>query len=73
MKIGKLCTIGDSAGAVIHQQHLEQLGWFRGDQLQQAIEGDTLVLRNLTKRAVRPRYTRKEFGDGVTRTTRRAR
>jgi antitoxin component of MazEF toxin-antitoxin module len=63
MKIGKLCTVGDSTGIVIARDHLEQLGWFKGDQLQQVVLGDELVIRNLTERSVRPARTPKEWGD----------
>jgi antitoxin component of MazEF toxin-antitoxin module len=73
MKIGKLCTIGDSAGIVIPRANLEALNWFRGDQLAQEIHGDALVIRNLTKRTVRPIRTRKEFGDGSLRSAARVR
>jgi antitoxin component of MazEF toxin-antitoxin module len=73
MKIGKLCTIGDSVGIVIPRANLEVLGWFKGDQLAQEIEGGALVVRNLTQRTVRPVRTRKEFGDGVTSNAVRAR
>jgi antitoxin component of MazEF toxin-antitoxin module len=72
MKIGKLCTIGDSAGIVIPRANLEVLGWFKGDQLTQSIEGGALVVRNLTQRTVRPVRTRKEFGDGRLRGSQRA-
>lgn len=73
MAIGKLCTIGDSAGTVIHQQNLQQLGWFKGDQLQQKVVGNTLVITNLTERAVRPVQKRKDYGNGFTRSARRPR
>jgi antitoxin component of MazEF toxin-antitoxin module len=63
MKIGKLCTIGDSKGMVIPRDHLAQLGWFVGDQLEQAVVGNALVIRNLTTRRVRPVRTPKEWGD----------
>ena len=72
MKIGKLCTIGDSKGVVITREHLERLGWFQGDHLTQEIMGDTLVIKNLTERTVRPISTRKAWGDGKLRTTQRA-
>lgn len=65
MKIGKLCTIGDSSGIVITRDNLEQLGWFRGDQLAQEVIGDSLVVKNLTPRTVRPIKTRKEYGNGT--------
>jgi hypothetical protein len=65
MKIGKLCTIGDSEGIVIHRSNLEQLGWFKGDQLTQEIHGADLVIRNMTQRTVRPIRTRKDFGNGT--------
>lgn len=71
MKIGKLCTIGDSAGIVIPRRNLEVLGWFKGDQLTQSIEGGALVVRNLTQRIVRPVRTRKEYGDGRLSSTQR--
>lgn len=67
MKIGSLCTIGDSAGVVIRQENLHTLGWFKGDQLVQQVEGDALVVRNLTKRLVRPMRTRKDFGNATVR------
>ena len=67
MKIGKLCTIGASKGVVITRDHLEQLGWFKGDQLQQVVIGNELVIRNLTERSVRPVVTAKEWGDGKLR------
>jgi hypothetical protein len=73
MKIGKLCTVGDSKGIVVHSANLKQLGWFLGDQLAQEIHGDALVVRNLTQRTVRPSVTRKEFGDGTIRSAQRTR
>lgn len=64
MNIGKLCTIGDSEGVVIHRAHLKQLGWFKGDQLAQEVQGSELVIRNLTEHVVRPIRARKGFGNG---------
>lgn len=67
MKIGKLCTIGDSKGIVIPREHLNQLGWFKGDQLEQVVMGNELVVRNLTPRTVRPTVTAKDWGDAKLR------
>lgn len=65
MRMGKLCTIGDSKGLVIHQAHLEQLGWMKGDHLEQVILGNELVIRNHTPHLVRPVHKRKEYLNGV--------
>lgn len=64
MKVGKLCTIGDSIGIVVPRQYREQLGWFKGDQIAQQVSGNTIVLHNITERLTRPVVKRKEFGDG---------
>jgi antitoxin component of MazEF toxin-antitoxin module len=67
MAIGKLCRIGDSKGVVIPREHLNQLGWFQGDHLEQLVIGDGLLIRNLTPRSVRPSVTPKDWGDGKLR------
>ena len=63
MKVGKLCTVGDSVGVIVPRQYREQLGWFKGDQISQSIEGNAIVLRNVTERLTRPVVRRKEYGD----------
>jgi len=63
VKVGKLCTVGDSTGVVVPRQYREQLGWMKGDQIAQAIVGNTIVLSNVTQRLTRTFVARKEYGD----------
>lgn len=72
MKVGKLCTIGDSSGMVIPRENLQKLGWLKGDHLGQQIIGNQLIVSNLTPHTVRLVRTRKAQGNGTVRSTQRA-
>lgn len=50
-------------GIVVPRQYREQLGWFKGDQIMQAVLGDTIVLSNVTQHLTRPVLHRQEYGN----------
>jgi bifunctional DNA-binding transcriptional regulator/antitoxin component of YhaV-PrlF toxin-antitoxin module len=64
VKVGKLTTVGDSVGVVVPRQYREQLGWFKGDQIMQAVVGNTIVLSNVTQHFARPVLHRGGYGNG---------
>ena len=64
MKLGKLTTVGMSAGVVIPRPYLALLGWMKGDYIVQEVRGEELVLRNANPHKVSITHTRQEYGTG---------
>ena len=54
MKIGTLCTVGNSTGVVIHRSHLKQLGWAKGTLKEQLERARKLLRGRLTRRGLVP-------------------
>jgi antitoxin component of MazEF toxin-antitoxin module len=63
----RLLRIGNSMGVILPKRYLDALSWWQADTLHVRVEGDTIVVRNLTQKQIQPLHARADHGDLVSR------